>query len=73
MAFAIGWESRFSCRCAALDFGTQCDCWPISHRSPGSLANVDEKYFKHQQPMWNMNIDHTAYDEEWQSRAIWKT
>ena len=22
--------------------------------------------------MWNMNIDHTTYDEEWQSRAIWK-
>ena len=38
----------------------------------GSLANVDEKYFKHQQPMWNMNIDHTSYDENWQSRAIWK-
>ena len=38
----------------------------------GSLANADEKYFKHQQPMWNMNIDHTTYDEEWQSRAIWK-
>jgi uncharacterized protein len=40
--------------------------------SLGSLANADEKYFKHKQPMWNMNIDHTSYDEEWQSRAIWK-
>jgi hypothetical protein len=40
--------------------------------SLGSLANADEKYFKHKQPMWNMNIDHTTYDEEWQSRAIWK-
>jgi uncharacterized protein len=38
----------------------------------GSLANADEKYFKHQQPMWNMNIDHTTYDDTWQSRAIWK-
>jgi putative CocE/NonD family hydrolase len=38
----------------------------------GSLANADEKYFKHKQPMWNMNIEHTAYDAEWQSRAIWK-
>ena len=38
----------------------------------GSLSNADEKYFKHKQPMWNMNIDHTTYDEEWQSRAIWK-
>ena len=38
----------------------------------GSLANVDEKYFKHKQPLWNLNIDHTTYDEVWQSRAIWK-
>jgi uncharacterized protein len=38
----------------------------------GSLANVDEKYFKHQQPLWLLNIDHTSYDEVWQSRAIWK-
>jgi hypothetical protein len=40
--------------------------------SLGSLANADEKYFKHQQPMWDMNIGHTTYDEVWQSRAIWK-
>jgi uncharacterized protein len=40
--------------------------------SLGSLANVDEKYFKHQQPLWLLNIDHTTYDEVWQSRAIWK-
>jgi putative CocE/NonD family hydrolase len=38
----------------------------------GSLANADEKYFKHQQPYWTLNIDHTTYDEVWQSRAIWK-
>ena len=38
----------------------------------GSIANVDEKYFKHKQPLWNLNIDHTSYDEVWQSRAIWK-
>jgi len=38
----------------------------------GSLANADEKYFKHQQPYWTQNIEHTAYDEFWQSRAIWK-
>jgi putative CocE/NonD family hydrolase len=38
----------------------------------GSLANADEKYFKHTQPLWNMNLDHTTYDEVWQSRAIWK-
>jgi len=38
----------------------------------GSLANADEKYFKHKQPFWNLNIEHTTYDEVWQSRAIWK-
>jgi putative CocE/NonD family hydrolase len=38
----------------------------------GSLANADEKYFNHQQPMWTMNVGHTSYDEAWQSRAIWK-
>ena len=38
----------------------------------GSLANADEKYFKHQQPFWNLNVDHPAYDEVWQSRSIWK-
>ena len=53
-----------------FDFGTQ-DGYDF-YLSLGSLANVDEKYFKHQQPKWNMNIEHTAYDEEWQSRAIWK-
>src|SRR5215469_12085256 len=38
----------------------------------GSLANADEKYFKHRQPLWNLNIEHTSYDDVWQSRAIWK-
>jgi putative CocE/NonD family hydrolase len=38
----------------------------------GSLANADEKYFKHRQPLWNLNVDHTKYDDVWQSRAIWK-
>ncbi len=38
----------------------------------GSHANADEKYFKHQQPLWNLNIEHTSYDDVWQSRAIWK-
>jgi putative CocE/NonD family hydrolase len=38
----------------------------------GSLANADEKYFKHQQPFWLLNLEHTTYDETWQSRAIWK-
>jgi putative CocE/NonD family hydrolase len=38
----------------------------------GPLANADEKYFKHNQPFWNLNIEHPTYDEVWQSRAIWK-
>jgi hypothetical protein len=38
----------------------------------GSLSNADEKYFKHKQPYWLLNIEHTTYDEVWQSRAIWK-
>ena len=37
-----------------------------------SLANADEKYFKRQQPFWNLNIDHTTYDEVWRSRAVWR-
>lgn len=38
----------------------------------GGLSNADEKYFKGKQPLWLMNIQHTTYDETWQSRAIWK-
>ena len=53
-----------------FDFGTP-DGYDFYLRL-GSLANADEKYFKHQQPMWDMNIDHTSYDANWQSRAIWK-
>jgi uncharacterized protein len=53
-----------------FDFGTP-DGYDFYLRL-GSLANADERYFKHRQPMWDMNIDHTSYDEEWQSRAIWK-
>ena len=38
----------------------------------GSLANADEKYFKHTSPYWLLNLEHTTYDEMWQSHAIWK-
>lgn len=38
----------------------------------GSLADSDEKYFKHKNPYWLQNLDHTTYDAEWQSRSIWK-
>ena len=38
----------------------------------GSLANADERYFQHKNPFWLQNLEHTAYDELWQSRSIWK-
>lgn len=38
----------------------------------GTLANAEEKYFKGKQPFWTLNVNHTSYDEVWQSRAIWK-
>ncbi|MBV8817262.1 MAG: CocE/NonD family hydrolase, partial [Acidobacteriaceae bacterium] len=55
---------------AAFDYGT-----PDGYEfflNMGSLANADEKYFKHKQPFWLLNLEHTTYDETWQSRAIWK-
>jgi putative CocE/NonD family hydrolase len=53
-----------------FDFGTP-DGYDFFLRM-GSLANADEKYFKHQNPYWIQNLDHTSYDEVWQSRSIWK-
>jgi putative CocE/NonD family hydrolase len=53
-----------------FDFGTP-DGYDF-YLQLGSLANADEKYFKHKQPFWNLNVDHTTYDEVWQSRAVWK-
>jgi uncharacterized protein len=53
-----------------FDYGTP-DGYDF-YLSLGPLANVDEKYFKHQQPLWLLNIDHATYDDVWQSRAIWK-
>jgi putative CocE/NonD family hydrolase len=38
----------------------------------GSLANADEKYFKHQHPFWTLNVENTTYNDVWSSRAIWK-
>ncbi len=38
----------------------------------GPLANAEERYFKHKQPFWTLNVEHTTYDAFWQSRAIWK-
>ena len=55
---------------APFNFGTP-DGYDF-YLSMGSLANADEKYFKHKQPFWLLNLEHTTYDETWQSRAIWK-
>lgn len=38
----------------------------------GSLANAEEKYFKHQHPFWTLNVENTTYNDVWSSRAIWK-
>jgi putative CocE/NonD family hydrolase len=57
-------------RAIPFDFGTT-DGYDF-YLSMGSLSGANEKYFKNQQPMWTMNIEHTTYDENWQSRAIWK-
>lgn len=38
----------------------------------GSLGNSEEKYFKHANRLWTENLEHTTYDEYWQSRSMWK-
>jgi putative CocE/NonD family hydrolase len=53
-----------------FDFGTP-DGYDF-YLSMGPLANADEKYFQHKHALWSMNLKHTSYDDEWQSRAIWK-
>ena len=53
-----------------FDFGTP-DGYEF-YLNMGSLANADEKYFKHQQPYWLVNINNTTYNQEWQARSIWK-
>ena len=53
-----------------FDFGTP-DGYDFFLRM-GSLANAGEKYFKHKNPYWIQNLDHTTYDDVWQSRSIWK-
>ena len=53
-----------------FDYGTP-DAYDF-FLSMGPLANADEKYFKHQQALWELNIDHDTYDSVWQSRAIWR-
>ncbi|HEX4748961.1 MAG TPA: CocE/NonD family hydrolase [Bryobacteraceae bacterium] len=38
----------------------------------GTLANAEEKYFKHAQPYWDMNVQNTTYNDFWQARSVWK-
>jgi len=53
-----------------LDYGTP-DGYEF-YLNMGSLADADDKYFKHQQVFWTQNIEHPTYDEFWQARSIWK-
>jgi len=54
----------------AFDYGTP-DGYEF-YLNMGSLADADEKYFKHRQLFWTQNIEHPTYDEFWQTRSIWK-
>lgn len=36
----------------------------------GPLAQSNVKYFKEPNPYWNMNLEHTTYDDFWKARAI---
>ncbi|MBV9038662.1 MAG: CocE/NonD family hydrolase [Acidobacteriaceae bacterium] len=40
--------------------------------SMGTLANADERYFKHGNPYWEMNVKNNTYNEFWQARSVWK-
>jgi putative CocE/NonD family hydrolase len=57
-------------RVLPFDFGTP-DGYEF-YLNMGSLANADEKYFKHKSPYWTINVEHTNYDSEWESRSLWK-
>ena len=51
-----------------FDFGTP-DAYEFFLKL-GPLANANERYFRHQNPYWSMNLEHPNYDEFWRSRAI---
>ncbi len=53
-----------------FNFGTP-DSYDF-YLSMGPLANAEEKYFAHKQPLWTLGVAHPNYDEVWQSRSIWK-
>ncbi len=57
-------------RALPFDYGTP-DGYDF-YLSLGTLANADEKYFKHANPYWTMNVENNTYNEFWQARSVWK-
>jgi hypothetical protein len=53
-----------------FDYGTP-DGYDF-YLSLGTLANADERYFKHAQPYWTMNVKNNTYNDFWQARSVWK-
>ncbi len=53
-----------------FDFGTP-DGYDF-YLNLGSLWEANEKFFRNQQPFWVQHLEHTTYDEFWQSRSIWQ-
>ncbi len=53
-----------------FDYGTP-DGYDF-YLSMGTLANADERYFKHAQPYWEMNVKNSTYNDFWQARSIWR-
>jgi len=53
-----------------FDYGTP-DGYDF-YLSLGTIANADERYFKHAQPYWTMNTKNSTYNEFWQARSVWK-
>lgn len=51
------------------DSATQPDAYEFFLRM-GTLANVNEKYFKNQVAFWNEMMKHGTYDEFWQARDL---
>jgi len=48
-----------------FDYGTP-DGYDF-YLSLGTLANADERYFKHAQPYWEMNVKNNTYNDFWQA------
>ena len=54
----------------AFDWGTP-DGYEFYLRM-GPLSNSNAKYLRGANPYWNINLEHTAYDEFWKARSIWR-